>query len=376
MIEAVKTDPTLDINAIKVGERTRKLSPANVQKIKKSIEEIGLLHPILVWRDEVALKLVAGRHRLEALKELGWENVPIRLVTTESAAEAMLAEIDENLAREELGATEFGINVKRRERAFLDKKGAHYGETFANLADLQVYEWRKQGPEARKDREGKVCTPNDSFISDRAEKSGKCVRTIKAAKKRGALPDVETLKDTAADNGVALDALVTIQEEKGDEAAAAEVAKIAQADEEKKAAEEEALEARRKAKEAEEAAERAKEAEAKKAAEEEAKRLREEEAAAKLEAEKTAEAVKKVLQEVKDKAKDIKTTKKRANHTEAFLSLKEYLGECENTFRRMAELLPRLSEEELKSFKVRLRDDGLRSHISENYFERLNLTKQ
>jgi len=46
------------------------------QELKKSIELVGLLEPLTITRDNT---LVSGHRRLKAIKEIGWEDVDVRL---------------------------------------------------------------------------------------------------------------------------------------------------------------------------------------------------------------------------------------------------------------------------------------------------------
>ena len=64
----------VDINSIKPYNNNAKLHPKEqIEQIKKSIEEFGNNDPIAVWHDEI----VEGHGRYEALKELGYKEIPI-----------------------------------------------------------------------------------------------------------------------------------------------------------------------------------------------------------------------------------------------------------------------------------------------------------
>lgn len=64
----------VSINDIKPYEKNAKLHPEKqVEQIKKSIEQFGMNDPIGIWKNEI----VEGHGRLLALKELGYEEVPI-----------------------------------------------------------------------------------------------------------------------------------------------------------------------------------------------------------------------------------------------------------------------------------------------------------
>lgn len=78
--------------------------------LKKSIAEIGLLHPIVVT---AGMRLVAGLHRLRACEALGWTWIPATVVDLKTAG-AELAELDENLARQELTVLQRAEALARR----------------------------------------------------------------------------------------------------------------------------------------------------------------------------------------------------------------------------------------------------------------------
>jgi len=98
------------IDEIIVGERKRTIDSQYVMEIEKSIREVGLIEPIVVTR---AMRLVAGAHRLEAVRRLGWETIPA-IVKDLTELEAELLEIDENLVRKELTVLERGEHLERR----------------------------------------------------------------------------------------------------------------------------------------------------------------------------------------------------------------------------------------------------------------------
>jgi ParB family transcriptional regulator, chromosome partitioning protein len=77
-------DPRPDtraIAAIKVGKRYRR-DLGDIDALAASIEDIGLLHPIIV--DEQGF-LLAGARRLAACKRLGWKKIPVNIVKAAAA---------------------------------------------------------------------------------------------------------------------------------------------------------------------------------------------------------------------------------------------------------------------------------------------------
>ncbi len=104
----------VDLEALELApENMREADPEALEALKRSIQAQGLLQNLVGYVDEEegVVRVVAGGHRLRALKELGWaEKVPVRLVPREKAALLSLAE---NLARKELSPLEEAEAVAR-----------------------------------------------------------------------------------------------------------------------------------------------------------------------------------------------------------------------------------------------------------------------
>jgi len=91
----------------------RTVKPYDVQMLAESISKIGLHTPITVRafqriRDGVpidAWQIIAGHHRVEAARSLGWIEIPA-IVSEVDAAQQRLWEIAENLHRAELTVQE------------------------------------------------------------------------------------------------------------------------------------------------------------------------------------------------------------------------------------------------------------------------------
>jgi ParB-like chromosome segregation protein Spo0J len=88
---------------IVVGHRYRQ-SLGNIAELARSIQTIGLLQPLVVT---VGGELIAGRRRLEAVRELKWERVQVRFVSgAEDALKLLRAERDENTCRKDFTPSE------------------------------------------------------------------------------------------------------------------------------------------------------------------------------------------------------------------------------------------------------------------------------
>lgn len=100
---------SVPIASILIGPRMRVLDSSKVEELVDSIRKVGLLVPISVWIEKTSdprTYLVAGHHRLEAIKNLGRNGIDAIVVDRKNFMECKLLEITENLHRAELTALE------------------------------------------------------------------------------------------------------------------------------------------------------------------------------------------------------------------------------------------------------------------------------
>jgi len=102
---------TIEIEEIKIVGNHRPLDDEKVKQLAESIEMLGLLNPIIINSDN---ELIAGRHRLEAHRLLGYESIMARVINHRDLY-GELARIDENLIRSELSVLEQGEHLNKRE---------------------------------------------------------------------------------------------------------------------------------------------------------------------------------------------------------------------------------------------------------------------
>jgi ParB family chromosome partitioning protein len=84
---------------VRDGSRHRK-DMGDLASLAKSIQAVGLLHPIVVTPDR---QLIAGQRRLAAVKELGWTEIPARVL---DLADIIQGEHDENACRKDFTPSE------------------------------------------------------------------------------------------------------------------------------------------------------------------------------------------------------------------------------------------------------------------------------
>ena len=88
----------IPVGEVKVGERLRRLDDGKVVALMNSYELMGVINPISVDQE---FQLLAGAHRLEAARRLGWETIESKVFDDEDLQRELI-EIDENLIRNEL----------------------------------------------------------------------------------------------------------------------------------------------------------------------------------------------------------------------------------------------------------------------------------
>jgi len=150
----------MQIADIKVGQRHRN-GLGDIDSLAASIREIGLLNPINVTEDG---RLIAGRRRLEACKQLGWDEVPTTIIDLDALG-SELAEIDENLIRDDLTVLERSEHLARRKEIY---------ETLH--PETKAYSSEKQR-NRRTQQPGEIISPG-SFSADTASKTGVTSRTV------------------------------------------------------------------------------------------------------------------------------------------------------------------------------------------------------
>ena len=184
---------SIPVELIDVGERLRTIDPDYAAMIAASMQEEGQRTPIEVRKAGKRYKLIAGGHRLEALRLVQIENAwcVIKKATDE---EAELLEIDENLCRRELSELDRATFLARRKEVY----EALHPETKHGAA-----------PNGGKDDKLGIFAP--SFNEATADKVGLSPRTIARSitRYKHIMPDVrEKISCTwLADSGVQLDAL-------------------------------------------------------------------------------------------------------------------------------------------------------------------------
>jgi len=184
----------LPIDKIETAARVLTLKHKTVDMLAKTIRDVGLIEPPIVRPGKKSkFILVAGLHRIEACRQLGMKEIECAIQSKATQQWASLAEIDENLMRRTLTATERAKLTVERKRLY----ESEHPETGHGKAPV--------GRGGKKE-DAKLAS---SFVKDTAAKTGKGKRGIARDAQRGAqLADIaDKIVGTSLDKGQELDAL-------------------------------------------------------------------------------------------------------------------------------------------------------------------------
>lgn len=149
----------MKISDIKINPGRRDTQQRSVEELARSIAAVGLMNPITVTQDNT---LIAGLHRLEAVKLLGWTEIEC-VVSEADGLQAELAEIDENFVRAGLSHRELGDLLLRR-------KGLY------EAIHPETRQGQRNGQTAKNDN--LTLLPAKPFSEDTADKLGVSKRTV------------------------------------------------------------------------------------------------------------------------------------------------------------------------------------------------------
>ena len=188
----------IPVDRVEVGRRLRDVSEKQVDALIASIGDVGLLNPITVYPRKVieagisvdGYGLVAGAHRLEAVRRLGHTEIAAQIVTM-GELERQIAECDENLCGSVLSNSDRARFTARRKEAY-----------------EALHPEARHGGDRKSDQVANFATC--SFADDQAAKTGQSARAIRLDAERGSKvcqEALDVLKGTKADTGVVLDML-------------------------------------------------------------------------------------------------------------------------------------------------------------------------
>ena len=113
----------IQLSKLSASAQPRPLLTTEVDKLAASIKDVGLIQPITVTAftqvsgiAEPGWQIIAGHHRVAACRALGWAEIDALVIDDVSHLQSELIEIDENLCRAELTASQRTGYTKRRKQ--------------------------------------------------------------------------------------------------------------------------------------------------------------------------------------------------------------------------------------------------------------------
>jgi len=169
----------ISIQDIEISLGRRPVDASKVKDLVKSINEVGLINPITLTRDN---RLIAGAHRVQAFKDMGLTEIPFTYLEKDDDLLIELAEIDENLVRGELHFLEQSRVLERRKEIYeqLYPETKHGGDRKS-----ENFKWNQvpldfKGNQIPLDSSGPTeHEPMPSFADDTAAKTGFTPRKIR-----------------------------------------------------------------------------------------------------------------------------------------------------------------------------------------------------
>ena len=212
------------LKTLRASAQPRPLVTADVDKLAASIKEIGLIQPITVRAVTVingvaegGFQIVAGHHRVAACRALGWDEIDAIVIVAAEHLQAELIEIDENLCRSELTASQRSSFTKRRKEIWEAlypaqkeerQRVADLPEPVANTEVAQAAPPQFAGQLGGARPQEKAFAASTSAIT--GESKSQINRHIARAEALG--DDLPRVQGTSLDKGVELDALAKLPE--------------------------------------------------------------------------------------------------------------------------------------------------------------------
>ena len=105
----------IDVNMISPNPFQPRVTfdPQNLEELKKSVAEKGIIQPITVRETDTGYELIAGERRLRAVKDLGFSTIPAFIMEVSSDADMLELAIIENIHREDLNPVDIAHGYQR-----------------------------------------------------------------------------------------------------------------------------------------------------------------------------------------------------------------------------------------------------------------------
>ena len=192
----------ISIDEIKVDNQYLRVN-SDVDKLKKSIETIGLINPITINENKY---LLAGGRRYKAMKELGYNTVPVRVICDNDLKQELVS-IDENLVRQDLTRIEMERYLNRGREIYEQLNPQAIKVEEEDVTKVANQKINEELPEGKK-----------SFLDLTSEKTGLSKKSIKQAIERdqNSSEKVKQLRSNGELNASQANALIKLDKQKQD----------------------------------------------------------------------------------------------------------------------------------------------------------------
>ena len=157
----------IDIQKIKTDNKYLRLD-SNIENLAASIKSVGLIHPLSI---NSKYQLLAGGRRFSALKDLGFNEVPVIIVDHDDLKQELVS-IDENISRKPLSKLELE-NALNRGREIYESLNPT-----ANKVSIKTDEEKKKNEED---------TDENSYAAVTSQQTGLSKNVIRSAIQRDEL---------------------------------------------------------------------------------------------------------------------------------------------------------------------------------------------
>ena len=198
--------PKMKLSDIKTNSDYLRLD-SDVDMLAKSIEQVGLIHPLSVNEQN---ELLSGGRRFSAIQKLGWDEVEVTIVK-KSELEQELISIDENLVRKSLNKLQFEKCLNRGRKI--------YEELNPDVNKISM-DTKKLTTAEKAEKKEEEMADTSSFAAINADKLGLSKSVIKGAIKRDALSSekVKEARNQGAINAGQVNELIRLNKKDQDKA--------------------------------------------------------------------------------------------------------------------------------------------------------------
>lgn len=190
---------------------SRPTIPDTVNALARSLGELGLIQPVTVRKAPVydggihvdGFMVVAGNHRVAAARALGWQEIDAFVLVDDDRVGQEMREIDENLIRAELTASQRASAIRRRKELWGQRHPEQEEENQAEQIVPPEIGYKQPPPQSKQ------------FAADTAERTGQSKQDINRHVSRAESlgDDLDAITGTSLDKGVELDALKAMSPE-------------------------------------------------------------------------------------------------------------------------------------------------------------------